>query len=224
MKVNGKDISMYRARVQDFVAGPSSINSNYFLGSKSMHPVFLSAEKGLRELMVTIEFQGDDWKDTDINISNFTAAVADVQADLYMEDGFYYFVILEAVSEPEVVLPEKQYVTFTFAALRHEEMKQARFASSGALKVAGNLPADCIVSITPNVNMGSVSIMGVTLKNLSAGLVVVIDGISKMVLEGARNKFGDTDLVEFPKLQPGINEITVPGDVTIEIKYYPLYL
>lgn len=224
MKINGINIETYGARLQDYVCGASELSSQYYTSVKSLYPVFLSAEKGLRSLSITLEFQGHTWQETALSISNLTAELTGAQVDLQMEDGFGYFAILQSVSQPELVLPEKQFVTFQFAALRHGEKVVEAFTQSGQIEVAGNLPADCIVQVTADEAQDYIQVLGIRIDHMTAGKSVVIDGIAKTVTQENKNKLGDTDLTEFPKLTPGQVVVEVPAGVSMKIEYYPLYL
>ena len=66
--------------------------------------------------------------------------------------------------------------------------------------------------------------MGITIKNLTTNTTVTIDGINKTVMAGADNKWADTDLIDFPVLQPGKNEITMSSKQPVVISYYPIIL
>lgn len=224
MKINGINIETYGARLQDYVCGASELSSQYYTSVKSLYPVFLSAEKGLRSLSITLEFQGHTWQETALSISNLTAELTGAQVDLQMEDGFGYFAILQSVSQPELVLPEKQFVTFQFAALRHGEKVVEALTQSGQIEIEGNLPADCIVQVTADEDRESVEILGICIHHVTAGQNVVIDGITKTVTQENKNKLGDTDLTEFPKLTPGQVVVELPTGVHVEIAYHPLYL
>ncbi|MFR4584880.1 phage distal tail protein, partial [Clostridium cadaveris] len=65
----------------------------------------------------------------------------------------------------------------------------------------------------------------ITIKNLTAGKKVIINGEDGTVLENGINKFGDTELWEWPRLLPGSNTITVSkNSCDITIKYKPRYI
>lgn len=223
MKINQINIAEYGARLQNYTCGASELTSHYYTSAKSLYPVFLSAERGLRSLSITLELQGRTWQETALRISNLTALLTGRQVDLQMEDGFHYFAILQSVSQPEVVLPEKQFVTFQFAALRHGELVAEALTQSGQIEVSGNLPADCILRVEADETRENIEVLGIRIARLEADKPMVIDGIAKTVTVENVNKLGETDLTEFPKLQPGAVQVEIPQGVRVELSYYPLY-
>ena len=118
MTVNDQDISLYGARLQDFSCGAPKITNEYYLGRKSFFPRLLNTEPTVRPLSVTLEFAGADWNQTVRRISAFTALVSG-RSEVYLPDEFWYSAIFKSATEPEVVLVTKQYVTYTFDAIRH---------------------------------------------------------------------------------------------------------
>ena len=70
-----------------------------------------------------------------------------------------------------------------------------------------------------------VILQGVTIKNITVGTKIVIDSVSGLITADGKNKFGDSDLIDFPVLQPGKNQITSSAsDVSITVSYTPIYI
>ena len=61
--------------------------------------------------------------------------------------------------------------------------------------------------------------------NLTANKTVILDGeLQKVTVDGV-NKYGDTDMWDFPRLKPGANKITVSkNNCDIKIKYKPRFI
>jgi phage-related protein len=102
--------------------------------------------------------------------------------------------------------------------------------SSKTINVPGNLATDAIVTVTVPIDTISITLTGlgedpITIKNLKVNVPRIINGEDGTVLEGTTNKFGDTDLWEFPSLQPGSNTIGVStANCIVEIKYKPRWI
>jgi phage-related protein len=98
------------------------------------------------------------------------------------------------------------------------------------INVDGNIATDATVTVTVPINTISLTLTGfgednITINNLHANISVVISGEDCTVLENANNKFSDTDMWEFPSLQPGNNTIaTSTSNCTIQIQYKPRWI
>lgn len=66
----------------------------------------------------------------------------------------------------------------------------------------------------------------ISVTGLLAGQVFVIDGIEGEVLCNGINKFGSTDLIDFPKALPGENQVTVTGSQPLKarVEFYPVFI
>jgi phage-related protein len=113
-------------------------------------------------------------------------------------------------------------------AYKGEIVETASRVNTKTINVPGNLQTAAIVEVTPSINIIDLTITGLgesfTIKNLTAGQKVIINGEDCTVIQNGVNKFGDFDGWEFPKLNPGANTITFSKnscDVNIKIKYKP---
>lgn len=101
---------------------------------------------------------------------------------------------------------------------------------SKTIDVKGTLKTPCILEITPSIDLIDLIISGlandsITIKNLKQGKKIIIDGKEGTVTEEGINKFSDTDLWEFPFLNPGVNNITLSkNSCNVTIKYEPRYI
>lgn len=229
MTINGVDLRSYHARLVEMNTGGTNTKNTYHLGAKSSHPVITDQKIGARSMEITIEVEGDDRNDLTHNISGLTNALNNGLVDLYLPDGYYYFSILQSVDDPEYYLSTRADVIYTFDAVRHGAYNQRGLTAMGietsaSIEIMGNLETEVVYTITPTSNADQITVAGITVNNITADKVIVIDGINKRVTEDGDNKFGDCDLVSFPRLAPGTNTITfaAPG-CAISVGYYPIY-
>lgn len=102
--------------------------------------------------------------------------------------------------------------------------------SSKTINVPGNQPTPAVVTVTVPSDTISITINGlgedpIVINNLKANTPVVIDGETCTVLQSGSNKYGDTDMWDYPVLQPGANTITVDNsNSTIQIQYKPRWI
>lgn len=98
------------------------------------------------------------------------------------------------------------------------------------INVPGNTETPAIVEITPSVTIADIVLTGLsdepmTIRILTGGKKVIIDGEEGTVTVDGVNKFNDTDMWEFPRLKPGANTITVSrNNVDINIKFKPRFI
>ena len=91
--------------------------------------------------------------------------------------------------------------------------------------------------ITPQVGLASLKLTGlvrnpytredlpVTVKNLTTGKTVTIDGETGLMTEDEKLKSGDIETYGLPSLVPGTNTITLDSQcVDITVKYFPRYM
>ena len=95
----------------------------------------------------------------------------------------------------------------------------------------GTAPAPCVITFIPKVDFIRLEIEGLSkepiiVSNVKMGQVLVIDGENRSVLLDDEEAFDKYDAWEFPKLQPGQNNITIKNGVqaSISIEYNARYI
>ena len=95
----------------------------------------------------------------------------------------------------------------------------------------GTAPAPCVITIIPKVDflrlvIGGLTETPITFTGLKTNQVLVIDGETNRVSVDDQDAFANYDAWEFPKLQPGANQITIENgtSATISIEYSANYI
>lgn len=95
----------------------------------------------------------------------------------------------------------------------------------------GTAPAPCVITFIPKVDFIRLEIKGLSnepiiVSNVKMNQVLVIDGENRTVLLDDKEAFDHYDAWEFPKLQPGQNNITINNGVqaSISIEYNARYI
>jgi phage-related protein len=95
----------------------------------------------------------------------------------------------------------------------------------------GTAPAPCVVTIIPKVDFLKLVIKGlteipITFTGLKTNQTLVIDAEARSVTVDGEDAFANYDAWEFPKLQPGANQITIENgtSATISIEYSANYI
>ncbi len=223
-KINGALLDVYGAKMLEYSVGPVSYENGYYRPPRSMFPVRLDADIGLRRVQIKLDFEGPNMRQIAMAISNLTAQLHK-EADLFLPDGFHYLCCFDEQSTPEEKAPWIMQVEYTFSGLRHGGMCSVKLPSgAGAKKVfiEGNYRAPVVYTVSPK-GAKSFSVGDIAIANVGAA-DVVIDGIRGKVTQDGMNKYLDATMTQFPVLEPGLNTVNVVGDVDVRCDYYPLYM
>lgn len=108
------------------------------------------------------------------------------------------------------------------------------FDATGAvftINNSGTAPSPCVVTVIPKVDFLKLVIEGLTQEpivftGLKAKQALVIDGENRTVTVEGEDAFNNYDAWEFPKVQPGINQIVIPQgtQASISIEYSTNYI
>ena len=220
--INGNLLSTFGAKLVEYEVGPCSYSDSYLLPPKSIIPVRLNGNVGLRKVTIVLDFFGASEGVIALAISNLTAELIK-KSELYLPDGFYYNCVYIKASTPEYKASWIKRVKFEFNGYRHGARVDVPIFNGTVVNVLGNFETPVKYDIQESSAVDhSVSINGITVKNVTKRLI--IDGMTATVTMDGINKFGDTDIVEFPKLKPGENKIYLNGSPSAMLTYYPIYL
>ena len=226
MIINGVTLDHYHAKLLDYIPGGTVVTNHYNLAYRSLSPVLLETEVALKTLTVSLTVQGRDRQQAAQYLSALTKELYR-ESQLEMPDGYLYFCILTGISEASHTSEGLCDVTYTFDAVQRLPLVTALLEAKGeqTFSCKGDVETECRLTITPSQAMESFTINDLTVKNLQAGVPVVVDGLKKLVTQAGENKFPETNLVQFPKLQPGDNLFTVSDPtVAVQVEYYPTFL
>lgn len=220
MKVNSKDIKKeFNADVVSFSPSTMQIDNN-IITMDSSYGINLGVQQlkpQIRKLV--LDFYNED------DISNFTAEISSSFV-LDIEDGYIYWCYTK--SEPKI--DEDMYESYTYGvdvyAIKQKNIVTETVTST--IDIQGNVYTEAIIELTSKNKLTSFTINEITIVDLKANDTLVIDGIHKKVFYTSDpdvSAFDETNLVSFPKFNPGVNDITVSDTgVEVVIKYYPTYM
>ena len=143
-----------------------------------------------------------------------------------------YKCYVKEIKEPTRITPYNWEFTCNWVGYKYKDeiVVDIRKELSKTIDVKGTLKTPCILEITPSIDLIDLIISGlandpIKIKNLHANKKIIIDGKEGTVTEEGINKFKDTDLWEFPFLNPGVNNITLSkNSCDVVIKYEPRYI
>lgn len=145
---------------------------------------------------------------------------------------FNYQVFLDGDPDVTYTMPgnETLKVKLLGYCYGNEIIESLNKISNKEINNPGNSRTPVIVEIVPSIDIIDLIINGlandpIIIKNLHANKKIIIDGKEETILEEGINKFKDTDLWEFPFLNPGTNAITLSkNSCNVTIRYEPRYL
>ena len=109
--------------------------------------------------------------------------------------------------------------SYQFKGVRHDKLETVQ---GNTVICKSTVPhTDCRLTCTASQDYASLTIDTVTITGVTAGDVLVVDGILGRILQNGAPCAGNMSFVHFPSLVPEENTLTCPEDLTVE--YYPTY-
>lgn len=239
MTINGVDISAYNARLQSYSVSGTTITNNLSASSSILTaPTLFSAVPGTRTLSLTLTFYphylGDNAKGLSVsdrlaiateNITAFEGLLVGKVVEIALPDGFIYTAIVNSIAAATFDSSGEHDVTYTFNAVRHAKPISEIIKANSYMICKSNTATLPIITAVYASAAADVTLHGIKIKNITANTTIVIDSVSGKITANGKNKFGDSDLIDFPILQPGKNQITSSvSDVSITVSYTPIYI
>lgn len=225
--INGKNAyDLFNADLVSVEPVAGSIDATYKQAISASDIAVLSHQINAGGIKLTFYVGGASKEDCDLHTSNL---VVECKKCLIKIEGdiFEYPAVLTSYTVKNTGVEFFNEVSLTFVAIKRYSLVTEQFEAGGTLSFnnAGNITSGARITITPNVDFTTLQIGDVTVKDLTAGLPFVIDGLVGEVKCNGVNRFIDTDLIDFPKVMPGENKIVVSDtNVKVEIAFYPTFV
>ena len=136
---------------------------------------------------------------------------------------FEYPALLIGKNIQEAGVAPYYLVTIIFIIIQRLPLISTDITEPAIIYNEGNIPSGVRYILKPPIDISSFKINSIKVTNLHAGKHFIIDGITGKITENGNNRFADTDLIDFPKIFPGQNEITMSYNIPITVEYYPLF-
>ena len=232
MLIDNTNIKILNAVLMEKNIQPSSIelDGEYLWLSKSLSPIFPKQKFKFTSIEIKLYLKGKSESD----VKNKVGLLIDKckECNLNFEDDFYYKTFLINSNTENTLRKDTKKLNLSFIGYSYKEevTEVMNRITSKTINVSGNLETPAIVEITPTTALADITLEGladdpIIIKNLTANKTVVLDGELQKVTVDGMNKYGDTDMWDFPRLNPGTNTITVnKNNCDIKIKYKPRYI
>lgn len=239
MTINGLDIKIYNARLQNYsVSGTTVTNTTSSVGDLLKMPTLFSRTLGTRTLTVTLTFKpsrlGSDSRGTSVinkltvaadNIAKFEAEIVGKVVEITLPDGFIYTSLVTTLPPATFDSSGEHDVTYTFTAIRHKSEETFKISANGNITSKATTAVPFNLKVVVPSAYDEITVCGIKVFNLSANDEIVINGVDGIITCNGINKFLETNFIEFPVLQPGRNVIECTAeDAEITVVYTPVYV
>ena len=230
MLINNIDISVFGASVSNKLIQPTTIEIEKVRVKDSFNQI--DSKKQFKKVSIKLLFEGENRDVINNNISNFMSKLINEVDIKFKNLSHFYHVYLVDHNVEDTNFDEWLYLNIEFVGSEYSTqiVETMNRITTKTINVPGNEETPAIVEITPSVTIADIVLTGLsdepmTVKNLTGGKKLIIDGEEGTVTVDGINKFNDTDMWEFPRLKPGANTITVSrNNVDINIKYKPRFI
>lgn len=220
--INQKDTyEKYNADLESLTVAPREIETEFTDAPGSSRLLQYGTTIKTRGLSLHFYVGGPSEEAAQTNISNLLVAAEKclIQTDT---SRFEYDAILQSFTDEYTGIEYYHSVTLEFAVARRFPLVTIPITKTTQIHNDGNVESGVRYEITPTKNISSFTVNGIKVKNLVGGKTFVIDGINGKVIQDDVNRFQDTDIIEFPKIAPGWNEIKMSESVNLKVCFYPV--
>lgn len=202
-------------------------------------PFFIRNDIGFKSLTVTLWVYGDSREDI---INNRSIVLSHLLEPVTLTlDGFAhkFFGIMTKSTPEETVMERWHKLTIEFNCYEFEDRAPVTYSGSTTILLnnKGNMPTPVTIEITPQIGAASIVLNGicrdydtgedlpVTVRELTTGNTVIIDGETGLITQDGELKAADVDIWSLPVLLPGENKITVNNNrMDITLRFRPHFM
>lgn len=225
MIIGDFNINSVNAKQLTFDIQSMDITNNSSWG-ENISPFFVENLKGFKKINVTLLFSGTSREEILNNISKVINKM-DVEKFTLKADGYSHLFIcsLEKTEIIKTISKIRYTLQIELKAYEISEIKQIeeKNITNKVIDYAGTIETPLTMIITPltagNLIIDGVSDSVIKINNVIANTDITINSISETVSQGITNKYNDTDMWEFPRLNLGTNTITFSMAVNVIFKY-----
>ena len=228
MLVNNIDISNYKAQLLTKDIQTAEVVTYDDWLRNALSPLYMGKQEKYKQIKIQLYI-----KDTDDNavLNDISNIIKEFEKCTIKFDDidFYYDCLMVSKSHSRLAKGKYTLDVELKSGYAYKEAITETIIGvfNKTINVSGNLPVPAIVTVTVPSDGSNVTLTGfgeddITIINVQGNSPVIIDGEKCTVTENEVNKFGDTDIWQFPVLQPGDNIIGINSNLyTVQIQYKP---
>lgn len=220
--INGTDVQTLGAKgLMEYTIGGTALDNEVFHGRYRTHFGVLASVPGTRSIKFTLAFEANTRQDALLNKSAVDALMVGV-VDLQMPDELFYRCYSSGIGDLVLMGTDNGgYIgtaVYKFTGICHGSLVTQTGTS---INCTSTMPrTDCKLECTVSADADEFVLGTVTFTNVSAGDVLVADGIEGRFLVNGAPSVNEVSFLTFPYLVPGTN--TFPRSVTVT--YEPTYI
>ena len=232
---NDEDVyARFNADAYSFIPSGGELTTDFALKTSQSGFNLWHSQFGSCKLEIGFYVGGQDKRDLKLNVNRLVAAAK--QCVVYYGDdiGFEFDCVLESYTVDFTDIEWFDDVKLTFSAVRrepHENMTSSAAVTSMKFFNEGSKTSGLRITAVSSSTISNFKFMyridgeweEVTVDQIKANLPFVLDGIDGKVQENGINSYNRTDLINFPKVYPGENEVKFSSAAKMSIEYYPTY-
>lgn len=224
MKINGIDINTFNARLVNKTLESAETSLDMEWPEKALLPyIGARADYKFKKLLLDIEFKGD-FSITNFNKSKLLKEISScVITDIGLNPNTLTGgLVSHSVSESNMLFHRVEYELNVIEEMPEKNVTGLTVVNPGT----GVTPVKLEITPSQNgtynlyINKGTINEIKIILNNMVADTTRII-GLEAGIFEGINNKFLDTVLYDFPKLQAGENIISIVPSATIKSTFRP---
>lgn len=222
--------SEYNADLIEKVEVPPTFTRSFARGLGNSSLRLDGVTKGFLNVRLSFYVGGDSITKSLVNVSALARAFK--RCVFFVEnEKFEYDAILADVSYSYTGVCFFHKVVIGLTCVRRLPLVTLSLPSGGLFYNDGDDDSGLRFSFEMSGSVESFTLRGITFTGLTQGSSYVVDGISGAFTENGVNAFKKTDIIEFPKVSPGLNEIVVgntpeTGSLcqNLTVEFYPTFL
>ena len=222
MHINGVNIADYGVLVEQMKVGAIQTDNTAYQGVNRTNFNVLSTIQYMRPISINLFYSAPTRRELAL-IKSKLDNMLNGKLELWLPDGFFYTSYLVSAGEENILGVERNEVialcSYQFKGIRHDKLETVE---SNTVICKSTVPrTDCRLTCTASQNYEELQIDTVTIKDVTAGDVLVVDGINGRILQNGALCAGNMSFIHFPYLVPEQNILECDEDLTVE--YYPTY-
>jgi hypothetical protein len=210
----------------DYTVGGTSLDRSRQQPAAGLRFLPLSTRYGLRKITLPVHVFGVTPRHAGEQKSKLDAALLADPVELRLPDGFCYTASLDTIGEVSEVTGDGCILegSYTLSGFRHDPIQKVSIPpGGGSFQARGSAPdMECRLTCTVGADATSYIMAGILWVDVSAGDVLVLDGIEHQVLRNGTPALAQCDLTQWPLLAAGKNILTAPDALLVE--YYPIWI
>lgn len=213
----------FNADLKSFELKSGKMSTDYARNAGDTEFNLFQFETEPMKLIAEFYVGGASFEDAQSNISGLLLSAR--RCVITKEGDIFEYPAVLVENEVEATEVEPYFlVTCSFAVIRRKPLVTHRLEGTKAIIFnEGNAESGMRYTIFPKKQTESLVIAGITIHDLAPGTTYCIDGIQGRVTADGINYFDHIDIIDFPKVKPGRNEITMSEEIPAEVSFYPVF-